>query len=740
MRSIKTVVIIIFSIGCVVIWNVKSGLVHSQTGAPLSAPTRLTATDNLYNNKVGLNWDTMRGATAYRVFRSASNDPSAAIDIGVTPVNFFFDQTVAPGQTFFYWVRAENGATASALSSVDSGSRTGTLQQGPIAPLGPPPAGPPGNPVTAAKATLGKILFWDEQMSSTRTVSCGTCHHSGFGGTDPRSALSPASSTNPGPDALFNTPDDIRGSAGVPVNNVDGTYTFGQGFGLNAQVTARKSISYINAGYAPVLFWDGRATGTFRDPLTNAVVLNAGAALESQSVGPPVSSAEMAHAGRSWNDVAARIAESKPLALSPSIPTALDVWIGGRTYPELFLEAFGTADVTPARISMAIASFERTLFSDQAPVDQANAGITPLTAAEQRGRNIFTAQGCGTCHAGALMTDNNFHYLGLRPDTEDIGREAVTGMPNDRGAFRTPGLRNLELRRSYFHNGRFSTIEEVVDFYNRGGDFDANNKPNIIRPLGLNPNQRADLAAFLRRPLTDPRVTAESGPFERPQLYTESSRVPRITGTGRAGSGGFLPTIKAISPPLAGNPTFTISVDSAVGNADAVLVIDSTDPGVGTSIPGGGAFGRVETRTQNTGAGTGWASVSIPVPSTSNFVGRTFFARWYIADAGSVNGFAVSQAAEFTVFGDAVAVSNATISGQVMTPDGRGIRNTVVSVIDASGNRRTGTTSTFGFFTIEDIPTGVAYTVSVSSRRYRFTPQTVFLSENVSGLQFFGQE
>src|SRR5204863_528000 len=96
------------------------------------------------------------------------------------------------------------------------------------------------------------------------------------------------------------------------------------------------------------LFWDGRATGTFSDPIGGAVVLQNGAALESQVLGPPVSSTEMANANRTWVDVASRIANSRPLALSPSVPAGLRDWINGRSYAELFQEAFGGTDVTPA--------------------------------------------------------------------------------------------------------------------------------------------------------------------------------------------------------------------------------------------------------------------------------------------------------------------------------------------------------------------------------------------------------
>lgn len=630
-------------------------------GSGLGAPTGLTASDSQYNSKVGLYWDTIRGAATYRIFRNTVNNPATATDVGTTASNTFFDTTATPAQTLFYWVRAENGAVVSDFSIADQGTRTNTTGTGLVTtPLAPPPV-PPANPITATKIYLGKTLFWDEQMSSTRTVACGTCHHSANGGTDPRSVAQTAASTNPGLDLLFNTADDVRGSLGVPSNNADGTYSSITTYGLNAQVTGRKTVSYVNGGYSPTMFWDGRATGTFRDPITNAVIINNGGALESQVIGPPLSTAEMAHGGRNWPEVAARMATSKPLALAPTIPAPLNTWINGRSYPELFEEAFGTPDVTPARIALAIGTFERSLYTDRAPIDLVAQGIGTLTAAEQRGLNIFFGPGtnCNVCHSVPQMTNHAFFNIGVRPDAEDTGREQVTGLPNDRGAFRVPSLRNVELRGSYFHNGRFTTLEEVVAFYNRGGDFDPNNQPNLIHPLGLNPGQQADLVAFLKRPLTDTRVASETERFDRPGLYMDSNRVPQITGTGRAGSGAATPQIKAISPPLVGNPNFTVSVSAGLGNAPAVMVIDAVDPGVGTSIPVTGSLARVAVNTQNTGAGNGWASVSIAVPDSAALVGQTFFARWYIQDPGAANGFSVSQAARFTVFGEASAVGRA---------------------------------------------------------------------------------
>lgn len=740
MRHIKIAVTGVFALAALTFLLTKSGPVSGQGGGVLSAPTGVTATDSIHNNKVGIYWNAIRGATVYRIFRNTVNNPAGATDLGTTPLNFFFDQGATPGQSFFYWVRSENGGAISELSVSDQGVRSATAQQGPVPPLEPPPPGPPGNPTTAAKATLGKILFWDEQLSSTRTVACGTCHSSGFGGTDPRSPISAATSTNPGPDSLIGTPDDIRGSGGVPFTNLDGTFVSGQPYGLDPQVTGRRSMSYINAAYSPILFWDGRATGVFRDPVSNVVVLNNGGALESQSVGPPVSTAEMAHSGRDWNDVAARVAASKPLALSANIPAPLSTWIGGRSYPELFQEVFGTLDVTPIRIAFAIGAFERTLFSDQAPVDLANAGITPLSAAENRGRNIFNANGCNTCHGSNLFSDNAFHYIGVRPQNDDTGRFQVTNNPGNLGEFRTPSLRNVELRRSYFHNGQFTTLEQVVAFYNRGGDFNAPNKPPVIRPLGLNAGQQADLVAFLRRPLTDPRVAAESGPFARPQLYTESNRVPQISGTGRAGSGGFTPQIKAITPPIAGNPNFTISLTGAMGNSTAFLVVDAVDPGVGSTIPITGSLGKITTNTQNTGAGNGWASVLVPLPATTAVIGRTFFARWYVQDAGALGGFSVSPVAQFTVFGDGVEASTVTISGQVLAPDGRPLGNARVVLADPMGARRAATTSTFGYYTFENVYTGINYSIGVSSRLYRFNTINILVTTDLIDVNFTGEQ
>jgi cytochrome c peroxidase len=515
-----------------------------------------------------------------------------------------------------------------------------------IAQGGPPPPPPPltlpatapapaGNPITASKTNLGKALFYEEQMSSNRTVACATCHINSTSGSDPRAA-SPGS-VHPGPDALFQTADDIHGSRGTTRTHADGSYELATPFRLEPQVTSRRSMSAINAGFVPQLFWDGRAPGQFRDPLTNAVVLAGGAALESQVVGPPVSDVEMGHVGRGWSDVASRVAASQPLRLASNVPSALSTWINGRSYPELFQEVFGTPDVTPARIAMSIATYERTLSSNQAPVfapPPLPGQPPPLTQQEAAGRQIFNTIGrCNVCHVGPRFTDDLFHYIGVRPQNEDLGRFAITGQQGDRGEMKTPTLLNVELRAPYFHNGAMATLEDVVDFYDRGGDFNAPNKPLAIAPIGLTAQQKANLVAFLKRPLTDPRVAAQTAPFDRPTLYTESSNV--ATHYGQASY--------ALEPAYIGNPSWTAAMDHGNAGHSALLVLcpSALVPGV----PFQGATLNVSLANlhivragtlDGTGPGDGWASRTFPLTTDPALAGVPMFAQWFVLDPDGV--------------------------------------------------------------------------------------------------------
>jgi cytochrome c peroxidase len=505
--------------------------------------------------------------------------------------------------------------------------------------------------VTLAKANLGKALFWDEQLSSTRTMACGSCHQSGRGGSDPRSTLLSSHAINPGADGVLGTADDVLGSPAVVLNQANGALVWSSLFGLHEQVTSRLAPSFIDAGYAPELFWDGRAGQSFVDPETGETVLTNGGALENQALGPPLSSTEMGHIGRSWAEVETRVSAAQPLMLAAHVPTALSTWIGGRGYPELFAEAFGTPAVSAARIVMAIATYERTLFATQTPFDSVIAGTATPTPQEAAGMQLFGGLGCAGCHAGSLMSDNRYHYIGVRPAAEDPGREAVTLDPADQGAFRTPSLRNVALRPAYMHDGRFTTLEQVVDFYDRGGDFSAPNKPPVIRPLNLTPGQRAALLAFLRRPLTDPRVAAETTPFDRPSLYGESALVPQILTGGVPGMTCSPPNPVALEPAVTGNDRFTMGVFGGPAGSEAVLVLDDAEPIADQGIPASGSFARISTILDSDGLGGGFGSTTMTIPDDSALYGRTLFGRWYVNDPAAGGGIAATPSFKFTLFG-----------------------------------------------------------------------------------------
>ena len=627
------------------------GVARAQVG--ISAPTAVDASDGAYRDHVAITWDAIRGATAYRVFRATTPNPATAVDLG-TSVSWLFidhDAVLVPGTTYHYWVRAENAGVSSPLGGPDTGSLAVGGPPGPAPPLAPPLA-PPGSPVTAAKVTLGKLLFWDEQLSSTRTVACGTCHRGAEGGADPRAVLGRLASTNPGPDGAFGTSDDVTGSPGVPQSDDLGLYGWEATFGMNPQVTGRLARPAIDAGYSRELFWDGRAGERFEDPLSGQTILPAGAALESQSMSPPVGSAEMAHVGRDWNDVATRVATSRPLALAFSIPSGLSRWIGGRGYPAIFQEVFGSPDVTPARIGLAIAAYERTLYSDRTPFDRFLAGIAPLPPTEQAGFGLFNQLGCAGCHGGPVLSDQAYHYIGVRPTTagEDLGRFGVTGQNGDRGRFRTAELRNVGLRGPYMHTGSLGTIDDVIGFYDRGGDFNAPNKDPRIRPLGLSGQQKTALREFLARSLTDPRVASETYPFDRPSLYTESGCVPFSFGAGAGGSGGVVPAAVALEPPLLGNPSFTVGVVGGLGGAKATLVIADRVPPKNPPLPGQ-SFARLETVLQGQGPGQGFGSVSLAIAADPALNGRKLFGRWYVSDPSAPFHLASSRPFRIALFG-----------------------------------------------------------------------------------------
>ena len=411
----------------------------------------------------------------------------------------------------------------------------------PIEPLKPVPE-PAENPITEPKRVLGKILFWEEQLSSDNTVACGTCHKPATGGADHRLAI------NPGFDGLFGSDDDIIGSPGIRNLDVNGLPVEDPLFGHFAQVTGRASQSFLTAMYADSNFWDGRATDTFVDPLDpNHIIIEIGGALESQAVGPIVSSVEMAKQSRSWAEVTEKLALVMPLSLASNIPPDMsDALIANPGYPQLFSQAFGDSAITPARIAMAIATYERTLLPDQTPWDLYMAGDTSaMTANQIQGWESFSEQTvCDNCHVPPQFTDNKSYNIGLRPALEDIGLQAVTGLNSDFGRFKTPSLRNVGLRKALNHVGWVTDVQDSVDFYNAESNdtqhtqFTENqtdiptNNPAIVREykelsfFGPSPSMQAIVVDFMENALTDPRVAAETFPFDRPTLASEMAPRP----------------------------------------------------------------------------------------------------------------------------------------------------------------------------------------------------------------------
>lgn len=182
-------------------------------------------------------------------------------------------------------------------------------------------------------------------------------------------------------------------------------------------------------------------------------------------------------------------------------------------YPELFMRAFNTSTITKELATKAIAQFERTLISANSKFDRYSLGQASLTEQEFNGLDIFLREDkgdCFHCHGNPnnpLWTDNDFHNNGLDSTFEDLGLGAVSGDPNDNGKFRTPSLRNLAFTAPYMHDGRFTTLDEVIDHYSEGLKDSPTIDPLMKQidqgGVQLSIQEKADLKAFLLS-LSDP--------------------------------------------------------------------------------------------------------------------------------------------------------------------------------------------------------------------------------------------
>jgi cytochrome c peroxidase len=241
--------------------------------------------------------------------------------------------------------------------------------------------------------------------------------------------------------------------------------------GVRRQKGRRNAPSLLNAAYHEDLFWDGRSPS-----------------LEAQAQEPVKNPLEMAHTLQG-------VAES--LAANPS-------------YRVAFERAFGPGPITYDEVGKAIASFERTLLCGNSPFDRYFYGHDPsaLSESAKRGSEIFRnpAEGnCATCHTigekYALFSDSKFHNDSVGPtsnndDPVDLGHYLITRIEADKGAFKTPSLRNVALTAPYFHDGSRATLQDVIGFYIRGGN-PVRHRDKEIHSIWLSGQDRADLEAFL---------------------------------------------------------------------------------------------------------------------------------------------------------------------------------------------------------------------------------------------------
>lgn len=192
-------------------------------------------------------------------------------------------------------------------------------------------------------------------------------------------------------------------------------------------------------------------------------------------------------------------------------------------YRTRFSEAFGSDGISADRMAVALETFLLSLVSHDSKFDRAQRGEAALTDLEQRGFELFMTEreprsgqfggDCFHCHGGTLFTDHQFRNNGLLIDAADPGRGEVTGLALDQGTFSTPSLRNVALTAPYMHDGRFATLEEVVDHYSVGIRRTKTLDPNLAKHpdggLGLSEEEKTALVAFLRA-LTDDRFAKEA--------------------------------------------------------------------------------------------------------------------------------------------------------------------------------------------------------------------------------------
>lgn len=321
----------------------------------------------------------------------------------------------------------------------------------------PIPDLPKDNPLTEERVALGEKLFHETLLSKDQTLSCASCHDANHAFTDPR-----------------------RYSIGV-----------------NGQTGARNAMPLFNLAWKRSFFWDGRAPS-----------------LRAQALMPIQDHTEM---DESMTNVVAKLA--KVSAVTPT-----------NSYSSLFTAAFGSPEITSEKIGLAIENYLLTLTSFDSKFDQAIRGTATLTEEEQRGLQLFMTEydprreqfgaDCFHCHGGPLFQSQSFANNGLDETFADPGHATVSGKPADEGKFATPSLRNIARTAPYMHDGRFHTLEEVVEHYATGVKRSSTLDPNLAKhPNGGVPLNEADkraLVAFLKT-LTDSKFQASAEVMASPR-------------------------------------------------------------------------------------------------------------------------------------------------------------------------------------------------------------------------------
>ena len=322
---------------------------------------------------------------------------------------------------------------------------------------------PEENPLTVEGVALGRMLFYEKKLSRNNAISCASCHQQSKAFTD----------------------------------GLD------RSIGIDGQRTSKSAMSLANMAWSSHFFWNGRSP-----------------TLEDQALEPI----------------------ENPIEMDQSLSVTTSKLQADSQYPEAFNNAFGSTDITPKRIADALAQFQRTLISSNSRYDKFLLGEEELTAQESLGMELFFTHpsppllrggNCGDCHVNILTSGVNEFFAGFRnngledDDGLEDGLSTVTGKATDRGKFKVPTLRNIALTAPYMHDGRFATLEDVLDHYNEHVQRSATLDPLIIEAsneeivtgadikLHLTQEEKEAIIAFLHTLTDNEFITNEkfSDPF-----------------------------------------------------------------------------------------------------------------------------------------------------------------------------------------------------------------------------------